>query len=112
MLTLTSVHDKLILTKKRYGLVVEKSIVPEINVRDEVVEINNIRVELLSDSAVKRNLSEPIVSMLILPSDQEQLIKFCLKANNIFVEKSRKTNIARIQNSSDNLLQVIHNLYY
>ena len=36
MFTLTS--DKLILTKKRYGLVVEKSIVPEINVRDEVVE--------------------------------------------------------------------------
>ena len=106
MFTLTRVKDDLLLTQKRCGLVVDKSIYAGINVNDEIVEINHVRVESLNDSAVHQQLSLPIITLLILPNDKEELINVCLKANNVFFEKSRNSNIAKVARSSCNLIQV------
>jgi len=76
MFTLTSFDDKLLLSHKRCGLVVEKSFIPGIHINDEVIEINHIKVELLNDSSAKQYFSEPIITLLILPIDKEQIIKF------------------------------------
>ena len=112
MFSLTSIDNKLVLTQKRCGLVVEKSSIAGIHINDEVIEINHIKVELLNNADVKRYLSEPNITLLILPSDKEQLIKICLKANNIYAEKSRELhNIVKILRSCDNLLQVMNTLY-
>ena len=100
---------KLVLTQKRCGLVVEKSCIAGIHINDEVIEINHIKVELLNNADVKRYLSEPNITLLILPSDKEQLIKICLEANNIYAEKSRHfPNPVKILKSFDNLLQVMN----
>ena len=109
MFTLTSIDNKLVLTQKRCGLVVEKSCIAGIHINDEVIEINHIKVELLNNADVKRYLSEPNITLLILPSDKEQLIKICLEANNIYAEKSRHfPNPVKILKSFDNLLQVMN----
>jgi hypothetical protein len=57
MFTLTHVKDDLLLTRKRCGLVVDKSIFNGINVNDEIVEINHLRVESFNDGAVHQQLS-------------------------------------------------------
>ena len=44
MFTLTSIDNKLVLTQKRCGLVVEKSCIAGIHINDEVIEINHIKV--------------------------------------------------------------------
>ena len=112
MFSLTSIDNKLVLTQKRCGLVVEKSFIAGIHINDEVIEINHIKVELLNNADVKRYLSEPNITLLILPSDKEQLIKICLKANNIYAEKSQHVlNTVKILKSCDNLLQVMNTLY-
>ena len=106
MFTLTCVNDYLLLTRKRCGLVVDKSIFAGINVNDEIVEINHFRVESLNDGAVQQQFSLPMITLLILPNDEEQLIKVCLKANDVFVKKSRNSNIAKVERSSCNLILV------
>ena len=109
MFSLTSIDNKLVLTQKRCGLVVEKSCIAGIHINDEVIEINHIKVELLNNADVKRYLSEPNITLLILPSDKEQLIKVCLKANNIYAEKSQHVlSTVKILKSCDNLLQVMN----
>ena len=109
MFSLTSIDNKLVLTQKRCGLVVEKSFIAGIHINDEVIEINHIKVELLNNVDVKRYLSEPNITLLILPSDKEQLIKICLEAKNIYAEKSyQNCNTAKILKSCDNLLQVMN----
>ena len=106
-----SVDNKLVLTKKRCGLDVEKSFVAGIYINDEVIEINHIKVELLNNADLKRSLSEPNITLLILPKDKEQLINLCLTANNIYAEKSKEHyNTVKIQQNCDNLLQVM-NIY-
>ena len=111
MFTLTRVKDDLLLTRKRCGLVVDKSIFAGIKVNDEIVEINHLRVEFLNDGAVHQQLSLPMITLLILPNDKEELIKVCLKANNVFFEKSRNSNIAKVERSSCNLIQVFELIY-
>ena len=109
MFSLTSVDNKLVLTQKRCGLVVEKSFIAGTHINDEVIEINYIKVELLNNADLKRYLTEPNITLLILPSDKEQLIKICLKANNIYAEKSREVHsTVKILKSCDNLLQVMN----
>ena len=109
MFTLTSIDNKLVLIQKRCGLVVEKSFIAGIHINDEVIEINHIKVQLLNNADVKRYLFEPNITLLILPSDKEQLIKICLEANNIYAEKSyQNCNTAKILKSCDNLLQVMN----
>ena len=105
-LTLTHVNDNLLLTRKRSGLVVNKSLYAGINVNDEIVEINHFCVESLNDCAVQQQLSMPMITLLILPNDEEQLIKVCLKANDVFVKKSRNSNIAKVVRCSCNLIRV------
>ena len=56
MFSLTSIDNKLVLTQKRCGLVVEKSFIAGIHINDEVIEINHIKVELLNNADVKRYL--------------------------------------------------------
>ena len=74
-----------------------------------MIEINHIKVELLNNADVKRYLSEPNITLLILPSDKEQLIKICLKANNIYAERLRGViYTVKILKSCDNLLQVMN----
>ena len=112
MFSLTSIDNKLVLTQKRCGLVVEKSFIAGIHINDEVIEINHIKVELLNNVDVKRYISQPNITLLILPIDKEQLIKICLKANNVYAEKSRELhNTVKILRSCDNLLQVMNTLY-
>ena len=106
MFTLTCATDNLLLTQKRCGLVVDKSIFAGINVNDEIVEINHFRVESLTDGALQQQLSLPMISLLILPNDEELLIKVCLKANDLFVKKSRNSNAAKVERSSCNIIQV------
>ena len=109
MFSLTSIDNKLVLTQKRCGLVVEKSFIAGIHINDEVIEINHIKVELLNNADVKRYLSEPNITLLILPSDKEQLIKICLEANNIYAERLRGViNAVKILKSCDNLFQVMN----
>ena len=109
MFSLTSIDNKLVLTQKRCGLVVEKSCIAGIHINDEVIEINHIKVDLLNNADVKRYLSEPNITLLILPSDKEQLIKICLKANNIYAERLRGViNAVKILKSCDNLFQVMN----
>jgi hypothetical protein len=111
MFTLTHVKDDLLLTRKRCGLVVVKSIFNGINVNDEIVEINHLRVESLNDVAVHQQLSLPMITLLILPNDKEELIKVCLKANKVFVEKSRNSNIAKVERSCSNFIMVFELIY-
>jgi hypothetical protein len=111
MFTLTHVKDDLLLTRKRCGLVVVKSIFNGINVNDEIVEINHLRVESMNDGAVHQQLSLPMITLLILPNDKEELIKVCLKANNVFVEKSRNSNTAKVERSCSNLIKVFELIY-
>jgi hypothetical protein len=106
MFTLTCATDNLLLTRKRCGLVVDKSIFAGINVNDEIVEINHFRVESLTDGALQQQLSLPMISLLILPNDEEQLIKVCLKANDLFVKKSRNSNTAKVERSSCKIIRV------
>jgi len=106
MFTLTCATDNLLLTRKRCGLVVDKSIFAGINVNDEIVEINHFRVESLTDGALQQQLSLPMISLLILPNDEELLIKVCLKANDLFVKKSRNSNTAKVERSSCNIIRV------
>ena len=73
MFTLTCATDNLLLTRKRCGLVVDKSIFAGINVNDEIVEINHFRVESLTDGALQQQLSLPMISLLILLNDEEQI---------------------------------------
>ena len=109
MFSLTSIDNKLVLTQKRCGLVVEKSFFAGIHINDEVIEINHIKVELLNNVDVKRYLSEPNITLFILPSDKEHLINICLKANNIYAEKLREViNTVKILKSCDTLLQVMN----
>jgi phosphomannomutase len=112
MFSLTSIDNKLVLTQKRCGLVVEKSFIAGIHVNDEVIEINHIKVQLLNNVDVKRYLSESNITLLILPSDKEQLIKICLEANNIYAEKSFQNRTVKIIKSCDNLLQVMNTYIY
>ena len=112
MFSLTSIHNKFVLTQKRCGLVVDKSFIAGIHINDEVIEINHINVDVLNNADVKRYSSEPNITLLILPSDKEQLIQICLKASNIYAEKSRQVhNTVKILKSCDNLLQVMNTLY-
>jgi len=97
MFTLTCVNDNLFLTRKRCGIVVDKSIFAGKNVIDEIVEINHFRVESLNDGVLQQQLSLPMITLLILPNDEEQFIKVCLKANDVFVKKSRNSNIAKLK---------------
>jgi len=97
MFTLTCATDNLLLTQKRCGLVVDKSIFAGKNVIDEIVEINHFRVESLNDGVLQQQLSLPMITLLILPNDEEQFIKVCLKANDVFVKKSRNSNIAKLK---------------
>ena len=83
MFSLTSIDNKLVLTQKRCGLVVEKSFIAGIHINDEVIEINHIKVELLNNADVKRYLSEPNITLLILPSDKEQLVKIIKSFDNL-----------------------------
>jgi hypothetical protein len=64
MFKVTCVNDNLLLTRKRCGLVVDKSIFAGINVNDEIVEINHFRVESLNDGAVQQQLSLPMILCL------------------------------------------------
>jgi len=91
MFTLTCANDNLLLTRKRCGLVVDESIFAGINVNDEIVEINHFGVESLNGGELQQQLS-----LLILPNDEEQLIKVCLKDNDVFVKKSRNSNTAKV----------------
>ena len=75
MFTLTCANDNLLLTRKRCGLVIDESIFAGINVNDEIVEINHFRVESLNGGELQQQLSLPMISLLILPNDEEQLIK-------------------------------------
>jgi len=97
MFTLTCVNDNLLLTRKHCGIVVDKSIFAGKNVIDEIVEINHFRVESLNDGVLQQQLSLPMITLLILPNDEEQFIKVCLKANDVFVKKSRNSNIAKLK---------------
>jgi len=49
--------------------------------------------------------------LLILPNDKEELIKVCLKANNVFVEKSRNSNTAKVERSCSNFIKVFELIY-
>ena len=100
------------LSKKRLGVFVEKSTFPGIHQYDEVVEINNERADILDEDTLQRKLSERSISnLLILPNDKQQLVRTCLKANNIYCEKSRLTSLTKIHYSSDNLIQVITRIF-
>ena len=86
MFTLTCVNDYLLLTRKRCGLFVDKSIFAGINVDDEIVEINHFRVESLNDGAVQQQLSLPMITLLILPNERMLII-----TNIIVVSHATKT---------------------
>jgi hypothetical protein len=60
----------------------------------------------MNDNAVHHQLSLPMITLLILPNDNEELIKNCLKTNGVFIKKSRKSGIAKVEKSSCNLIQV------
>jgi len=107
MFTLRSIEGNLQLSKKRLGIFVEKSDIPNIYKNDEVVEINNLSAFSINEAMLKCQLSEPNITMLILPNDKEQLKQTCLKANNIYVEKSRLSGLTKIRECTDNLIQVM-----
>jgi hypothetical protein len=65
----------------------------------------------MNDGAVHQQLSLPMITLLILPNDKEELIKVCLKANNVFVEKSRNSNTAKVERSCSNLIKVFELIY-
>lgn len=102
-----SVEGKLHLSKKRLGIFVDKSNIPNIHQHDEVVEINDLCADSINEATLKSQLSEPNIMLLILPFDKEQLKQTCLKANKIYVEKSRLTKVTKIRESTDNLIQVM-----
>ena len=109
MISINPVEGLLQLSKKRLGVFVEKSTFPGIHQYDEVVEINNIRADMLDEASLQRQLSEHSIShLLILPNDKQQLIQTCLKANNIYCEKYiLSTSVTKVQYSTDSLIQVI-----
>lgn len=77
MLTLKRVKDNLLLTRKRCRLVVGKSIIAGINANDESVEWC-----CSTTSFIWVNYY-----LAYLPNDKEQLMKVCMKANDVFAEK-------------------------
>ena len=108
MISINPIEGVLQLSKKRLGVFVEMSTFPGIHQYDEVVEINNIRADILDEASLQRQLSELSIShLLILPNDKRQLIQTCLKANKIYCEKSRLTTLTKVQYSTDVLIQVI-----
>ena len=108
MFSLTLVEGRLQLTKKRLGVFVENSTFPDIYQNDEDVEINHIRADLINEETMKCQLSGSNIILLILPNDKKQLKMTCLEANNIYAEKSRLTGLTKIQESTDNLIQVLN----
>jgi len=82
------------------------------------VEINNVGVHLLDDATLQLQLSEliSIRNLLILPHDKQQLIQTCLNFNIVYCEKSRFSELTKVQYCSDNLIQVMsmsyHNYYF
>jgi hypothetical protein len=112
MFSLTLVEGRLQLTKKRLGVFVEYSTFPDIYQNDEVIEINHIRADLINEETIKSQLSESNIILLILPNDKKKLKQTCLKANNIYVEKSRLTGLTKIQESTDSLIQVFNLIYH
>ena len=103
---INSMEGTLQLSKKRLGVFVEKSTFPGIHQYDEIVKISNVC------AALQRQLSELSISnLLILPNDKQQLVRTCLKANNIYCEKSRLTTSTKVQYSSDSLIQVKNKIY-
>jgi hypothetical protein len=96
------------LSKKRLGVFVEKSTFPGIHKQDEVVEINNVPVDILDETAFQRQISElSFCNLLILPNDKQQLVRTCLEVNNIYCEKSKLTTLTKVQYSTDSLIKVI-----
>jgi hypothetical protein len=76
------------------------------------VEINNVCANILDEAALQRQVSELSISnLLILPNDKQQLARICLKANNLYCEKSRLTTLTKVQYSSDSLIQVKNKIY-
>jgi hypothetical protein len=95
-------------SKKRLGVFVEKSTFPGIQKQDEVVEINNVPVDILDETAFQRQISElSFCNLLILPNDKQQLVRTCLEVNNIYCEKSKLTTLTKVQYSTDSLIKVI-----
>ena len=101
------------LSKKRLGVFVEKSTFPDIHQNDEVVEINNVRADILDKDTLQNKLLElkSISNLLILPINKQQLIQTCLNANNIYCEKERlSVRDIKVQYSSDILIQVMNTI--
>ena len=102
------------LSKRRLGVIVEKSTLPGIHQYDEVVEINNVRADTLDKATLHNKLLEliSISNLLILPINKQQLIQTCLNANNIYCEKNiLTTSVIKVQFSSDSLIQVINTIF-
>ena len=102
------------LSKRRLGVIVEKSTLPGIHQYDEVVEINNVRADTLDNATLHNKLLEliSISNLLILPINKQQLIQTCLNANNIYCEKNiLTTSVIKVQFSSDSLIQVINTIF-
>ena len=96
------------LSKKRCGVFVENSTFPGIHKQDEVVEINNVPINILDEASFQRQISElSVCNLLILPNDNQQLVRTCLEANNIYCEKSKLRTLTKVQYSTDSLIQVI-----
>ena len=78
------------LSKRRLGVIVENSTLPGIHQYDEVVEINNVRADILDKATLQNKLLEliSISNLLILPKNKQQLIQTCLNSNNIYCEKT------------------------
>jgi len=115
MISLNLKEGTLQLSTKRLGLIVEKSTLPGIYQYDEVVEINNVRADILDKATLQNKLSELISTsnLLILPKNKQQLIQTCLNANNIYFEKKILTTcFIKVQFSSDGLIQVINTIFH
>ena len=108
MFSIKLIEGILQLSKKRLGVFVEKSTFPGIHQYDEVLQINNERADILDEDSLQRKLSEhTICNLLILPNDKQQLIQTCLNVNNMYCEKSKHSELTKVQYSSDNLIKVI-----
>ena len=72
------------LSKRRLGVIVEKSTLPGIHQYDEVVEINNVRADILDKATLHNKLLEliSISNLLILPINKQQLIQYLIKLLN------------------------------
>ena len=98
------------LSKRRLGVIVENSTLPGIHQYDEVVEINNVRADILDKATLQNKLLEliSISNLLILPINKQQLIQTCLNVNNIYCEKNILTTSAtKVKFSSDSLIQLM-----